>query len=89
MSSAMVSRLARVLHALVCELEDRDYSLEDGEDEYGGLEIVRDEVSVRLRWSEAKIELETEPTNIDKRKPSWTWNLKEPEATGCAGEGSY
>ena len=40
-------------------------------------QIIRDKDQVTLKWSEAKLELEREPTAADKRKPSWTWQLKE------------
>lgn len=81
-SSAMAPRLVRALHTLVCELEQRDYGFKQGEEDGGGLGIVRGDDMVGVRWGEAKIELEREPTNVDKRKPSWTWNLRETKATG-------
>ena len=48
-----------------------------GDSEYQGLQIIRDKDEVTLNWSEAKLELEREPTAADKRKPDWTWQLKE------------
>jgi hypothetical protein len=82
LSTALVPRLARAVHAIVCELEDRDYEFEAGSSEYDGLQIVRGEDRVTLKWSEAMIELEREPTPADKRKPSWTWQLKETKPAG-------
>ena len=82
MTSALVPRFGRAVHALVCELEHRGYSFEEGEDDGEGLGIVRDGDRVEVRWSEGKIDLEREPTNVDKRRPSWTWSLKETKATG-------
>jgi hypothetical protein len=58
LSTALVPRLARAVHAIVCELEDRDYEFEAGSSEYDGLQIVRGEDRVTLKWSEAMIELE-------------------------------
>ena len=81
-SLTMVPRLIRGLHAVICELEDRDYSFESGNKEYEGLQITRDNDQVGLRWSETKVEIEREPTNVDKRKPSWTWQLKETQPSG-------
>jgi hypothetical protein len=82
MTSASLSRFGRALHALICELQHRGFSFEDGADESEALGIVRDGGKVEVRWSEGKIDLEREPTNVDKRRPSWTWNLKETKATG-------
>lgn len=81
-TSTSVPRLGRAVHALVCELERRGYSFEEGEDDDEGLGIVREGGRVEVRWSEGKIDLEREPTNVDKRRPSWTWSLKETKATG-------
>jgi len=82
MTSALVPRFARAMHALVCELEHRGYSFEEGMDDGEGLGIVRDGGKADVRWSEGTIDLEREPTNVDKRRPSWTWSLKETKATG-------
>lgn len=82
MTSVLVPRFGRAVHALVCELEHRGYSLEEGGDDGAGLGIVRDGDRVEVRWSEGRIDLEREPTNVDKRRPSWTWSLKETKATG-------
>jgi hypothetical protein len=81
-SLPIVPRLIRALHAVICELEDRDYGFEPGKNEYEGLQIVRDKDRAELRWSEAKVEIEREPTHVDKRKPSWTWQLKETQPSG-------
>ena len=78
-SWAIVPRLIRALHAVICELEDRDYGFEPGKNDHEGLQIVRDKDRAELRWSEAKVEIEREPTDVDKRKPSWTWQLKEDQ----------
>ena len=82
LSAAMIPRLVRAMQAMVCELEDRDYEFKAGDSEYEGLQIIRDEDQVTLNWSEAKLELEREPTVADKRKPSWTWQLKETKPSG-------
>lgn len=82
MSAVMVPRLVRALQALVCELEDRDYEFKPGSSGYEGLQIVRDDDQVTLRWGEDKVEVEREPTPQEKRKPSWTWQLKETKPTG-------
>ncbi len=81
-SATLGPRLARAVHAIVCELEDRDYEFKAGDSGHEGLQIIRDENRVRLNWSEAKLELEREPTAADKRKPSWTWQLKETKPAG-------
>ncbi|HTV63629.1 MAG TPA: hypothetical protein VMH30_13770 [Verrucomicrobiae bacterium] len=82
MTPALVPRFGRAMHALVCELEHRGYNFEEGENDGEGLGIVRDGGKVHVRWSEGTIDLEREPTNVDKRRPSWTWSLKETKATG-------
>ena len=70
MSVVLVPRFAGILHALLCELEDRDYEFKAGNSEYEGLQIFRNLDQVTLKWSEAKIELEREPTVVDKRNPN-------------------
>lgn len=82
-SQALITRLLRALDAVVCELEDRDYEFKPASSQYGGLQITRDRDHVELHWSEAKVEIEREPTNVDKRKPSWTWQLKETKFSGA------
>jgi hypothetical protein len=70
------------MDAIVCELDDRDYEFEAGPDEHWSLRIIKDKDRAELRWSERTLEIEREPTNVDKRKPSWTWNLKETRPSG-------
>jgi len=82
LSAAMIPRLVQAIHAILCELEDRDFELQAGDSEYQGLQITRDKDQVSLHWSEAKLELEREPTAADRRKPSWTWQLKETKPAG-------
>lgn len=82
LSAALIPRLVQAIQAILCELEDRDYEFKVGESEYQGLQISRDQDQVSLHWSEAKLELEREPTAVDKRKPSWTWQLKEIKPAG-------
>ncbi len=80
MSTALVPRFARALHALVCELEDRDYEFRSGSEEFQGLQISRDADRAGLSWTEAKFEIERETTVAEKRRPSWTWQLRETRA---------
>jgi hypothetical protein len=82
-SSEIISRLVGAMDAIVCELEDRDYEFHPGDDEYAGLQIVGDQDRVGLRWTEAKVEIQKEPTDLDKRKPSWTWQLTETKPSGA------
>jgi hypothetical protein len=82
-SQGLVPRFLRALDAIICELEDRDYAFESGSSQYEGLQIARARDRVELRWTEAKLEIEREPTNADKRRPSWTWQLKETKPSGA------
>jgi hypothetical protein len=81
-SMAIVPNLVRSMHAVVCELEDRDYEFESSNSEFQGLQITRDKDQVELRWNEARVEIERAPTDADKRRPSWSWQLKETKASG-------
>jgi hypothetical protein len=81
-SLPVIPKLVRALDAIACELDDRDYEFEASDSDYSGLNVVRDKDRVELRWSEGKVEIEREPTNVDKRKPSWTWQLKETKPSG-------
>lgn len=82
MSATLVPRFVRALHALVCELEDRDYGFKLGSSGDEGLQIIRDDDEVGLTCSEAKLEVEREPTPAEKRRPSWTWQLRETKPAG-------
>ncbi len=82
LSVAMVPLCVRALHAVLCELEDRDYEFKADSGEDGGLQIFRDGDQATLCWTEARVEVEREPTPEEKRKPSWTWQLKETKAAG-------
>ena len=82
MSAALAPKLARALQAVICELEDRDFDFEPGINEFAGLQIVRDDDKASLQWSEEKLVLEREPTQEDKKKPSWTWQLHETKPSG-------
>ena len=82
MSAALVPLFVRALDALLWELEDRDYEFKPGSGEYRGLRMCRDDDDATLHWSEAKMEVERQPTPEEKRRPSWTWQLKETKPTG-------
>jgi hypothetical protein len=79
---ASIGRLCRALHALVEELEARGYKFRGGAGNYDTLRVVRKDDWVSLSCSEGLEHLEREPTEADKRRPSWTWQLKETKATG-------
>jgi hypothetical protein len=81
-SVALAPRLVRALHAVLGELEDREFDFKPGSNEFDGLKIIRDEHETSLHWSEEMLEWEREPTEADKRKPSWTWQLKETKPAG-------
>jgi hypothetical protein len=83
LSQALVPRFLRALDAIVCELEDRDYEFESGSSQHEGLQVSRAHDRIELRWTEAKVEIEREPTNVDKRRPSWTWQLNETKPSGA------
>ena len=71
MSTALVPRFARALHALVCELEDRDYQFRSGSEEFQGLQISRDADRAGLVGprpslkSKGKLQLRKEETKLD------------------------
>src|SRR5205814_1428077 len=81
-SPANVQRLSRALHALIGELEARGYSFKSSQQEYGNLSVAKGGDSVTIQCSEGQEQIEREPTAVDKRKPSWTWSLKETKANG-------
>lgn len=81
-SSGGVRRLCRALHALLVELEARGYKFRAGAKDYDRLCVVKGSDSVGIVCSEGSEQIEREPTPEDKRKPSWTWQLKETRPTG-------
>lgn len=48
-TSALIPRFGRAMHAFICELEHRGYSFEEGKDDGNGLGIVRDGDRVEVR----------------------------------------
>jgi hypothetical protein len=78
----LIPLYVRALHAVICELEDRDFEFTPGAGEYDGLQITRDGDHASLQWSEAKLHVEREPTVEEKRRPSWTWQLSETKPAG-------
>jgi hypothetical protein len=81
-SVAMVPKLVRAIHALVTELEKRKYRLVRGDKQVAHLSAARDNDRLTVHWREALEEFEREPTIEEKRKPSWTWQLKQQRLTG-------
>ncbi len=80
-SAALVSRLVRTIHALVVELEKRRCRLVRGDKDCTHLSVTQGNDRLTVHWRERLEEFEREPTVEDKRKPSWTWQLKETRAT--------
>jgi hypothetical protein len=81
-SAVGVPRLIRAIHALVAELEARNCRLARGNQQFANLSAVRGDDRLPVHWREALEEIEREPTAEEKRKPSWTWQLKQKRATG-------
>jgi hypothetical protein len=81
-SVAIAPKLVRSIHAVVTELEKRGLRLVRGDKEFTQLSVVQGDDRLTVQWREAIDEIEREPTAEDKRKPSWTWQLKERRATG-------
>ncbi len=81
-SCALAPRLVRAIHALVVELEKHGCRLVRGDKECANLNVAQRNDRLTVHWRETLLEFEREPTIEDKRKPSWTWQLKEKRATG-------
>jgi hypothetical protein len=79
---AIVNRLCRALHAILMELEARGCKLKSGSDQFSSLQIVKGTDVLSISCSESREQIEHEPTQEEKRKPSWTWQLKETRLTG-------
>jgi len=63
-------------------LQSRGYKFAASPENYGHLRIVKEGDFVNLQCSEGMENIEREPTAADKRKPSWTWELKQTTPTG-------
>ena len=81
-SVAMVPKLARVIHALITHLEKNDCRVSHGNKECPHLSLTQGSDRLTVNWSEEIEEFEREPTIEEKRRPSWTWQLKQRRATG-------
>lgn len=81
-SVAIVPKLVRAIHALVTELEKHNCRLVRGNQQFAHLSVAQGDDRLTVRWREALEEFEREPTIEEKRKPSWTWQLKQKQATG-------
>lgn len=81
-SITMVPKLIRAIHALVAQLEKRNCRLVRGNGQSAQLSVAQGNDRITVHWREALEEFEREPTIEEKRKPSWTWQLKQKRATG-------
>lgn len=81
-SFALVPRLVRAIHALVVELEKHRCRFVRGDKDFANLTVAQRNERLTVHWRESVEEFAREPTVEDKRKPSWTWQLKEKRATG-------
>jgi hypothetical protein len=78
-------RLCRALHAILVELEARGCKLKAGSSEFSSLRILKGPDDLTISCSESREQVEREPTQEEKRKPSWTWQLKGTRPTGRLG----
>lgn len=81
-SLEMVPKLVRAIHALVAELEKRNCRMVRGNGQFEHLNVAQGSDRLTVHWREAIEEFEREPTVEEKRRPSWTWQLKQKRATG-------
>jgi len=81
-SSANAQRFCRALHAMIDELEARGFKFKPDPDDYGNLRIVKGNDWSTIRCLEGVEQIERKPSEADKRKPSWTWTLKETKPNG-------
>jgi hypothetical protein len=81
-SPAVVHKLLRAVHAFVTAVEQRGWQLARGDAEHSHLSIVHGQDRLTVQWRESIAVVEREPTMEEKRKPSWTWQLKENKPTG-------
>jgi hypothetical protein len=81
-SAGLVPRLVRAIHALVAQLETHNCRLVRGNEQFAHLSVAQGSDRLTVHWREALEEFEREPTVEEKRKPSWTWQLKQKRATG-------
>ena len=78
----MVAKLVRAISALVAHLEKHNCRLMRGDKQLAHLSVVQGGDRLTVQWREALEEFERQPTAEEKRKPSWTWQLKQKRATG-------
>jgi hypothetical protein len=81
-STGIVPKLVRAIHALVAQLETRNCRLVRGDKQFAHLSVAQGSNRLTVHWCEALEEFEREPTVEEKRKPSWTWQLKQKRVTG-------
>lgn len=81
-SAGMVPRLVRAIHALVAQLEKHNCRFVRGNEQFAHLSVAQGSDRLTVHWREALEEFEREPTAEEKRKPSWTWQLKQKRAMG-------
>lgn len=81
-STGVVPKLVRAIHALVTQLEKHNCRFVRGNEQFAHLSVAQGSDRLTVHWREALEEFEREPTVEEKRKPSWTWQLKQKRATG-------
>lgn len=82
LTPSSAGRLCRALAAMFVELEARGYKFKSGVDQFAGLRVTKGSDDLTIACTEGREQVEREPTAEDKRKPSWTWQLKSSRSTG-------
>jgi hypothetical protein len=81
LAAANIPRLCRALHALILELEGKGHKFRASQEPYWNLRIMKIDDFTSIECTEKEEEITREPTQEEKLRPEWAWQLKSKKPT--------
>lgn len=92
-SKEMVDQVARVLHSIIMDVESRGIPFKKARSKYDVAYFERGRDRLHLEVDEPIVRIKREPTQAEKRRPSWEWKTETEQPSGrlvfSIGESSY
>ena len=82
-SPACADRIVKFISGLAHAVEEMGIQIISGKEEEESVRFIKNKDIIHLNIEEQMEDYEVEPTPEQKRKPSWTWNNRRRQPTGC------
>jgi len=82
-SPACADRIVKFISGLAHAVEGMGIQILSGKEEEESVRFIKNKDIIHLNIEEQMEDYEVEPTPEQKRKPSWTWNNRRRQPTGC------